>query len=125
MSETPANPYDRFSYPTYAHSQTHPDRLATMAKLFGMTPCPVESCRVLELGCGDGWNLIPMASTLPHSEFVGVDLAADPIARGSEVVEAVGLKNIHLLTLDVMDFDRAMGEFDYIVAHGLYAWVPQ
>jgi methyltransferase-like protein len=66
-----------------------------------------------------------MAATLPDSEFVGVDLASDPIARGCEVVGAIGLKNIRLLALDLMDFDGAMGEFDYIVAHGLYAWVPE
>ena len=41
--------------------QTHPDRLATIALLYGMAPRPVDRCRVLELGCGDGSNLIPMA----------------------------------------------------------------
>jgi len=96
-----------------------------MAKLFGMTPAPVERCRVLELGCGDGWNLIPMAFTLPESEFLGVDLAAAPIARGCDIISALELKNVRLVALNIMDFDGAFGEFDYIVAHGLYAWVPE
>ena len=42
--------YDEVPYPSGAFEQTHPDRLATMATLFGMTPAQVDRCRVLELG---------------------------------------------------------------------------
>ncbi|MGH7248244.1 MAG: methyltransferase regulatory domain-containing protein, partial [Pseudomonadota bacterium] len=59
------------------------------------------------------------------SEFLGVDLAEDPIARGRGVIRALGLENIRLLTLDLMDFGPSFGAFDYIIAHGLYAWVPE
>jgi hypothetical protein len=45
--------YDKVLYPSYTRIQTHPDRLATIATLFGMTPAPVERCRMLELGCGN------------------------------------------------------------------------
>jgi tRNA G46 methylase TrmB len=41
--------------------------------LFGLAPAAAERCRVLELGCGDGANLLSMAQTLPSSSFVGVD----------------------------------------------------
>ena len=60
-SSTAQNPYDEVLYPGYPFAQAHPDRLGAMARLFGMNPAPVEACRVLELGCGDGGNLIPMA----------------------------------------------------------------
>ena len=62
------NPYDKFLYPSYAYPQTHPDNLATLAALFGMEPAQVNHCRVLELGCGSGGNIIPMAFGLPHVE---------------------------------------------------------
>lgn len=81
--------YDEVLYPGYAYRQTHPDRLATMATLFGMTPAPVEGCRVLELGCGEGGNLIPMAFGLPRSQFLGIDLAQRPIQKGQAMVEAL------------------------------------
>ena len=68
--------YDEVPYPNLPFPQTHPDRLATLATLFGMAPAPVERCRVLELGCGAGGNLIPMALGLPESELLGIDLAA-------------------------------------------------
>ena len=70
-----ATSYDSVLYPSHACAETHPDRLATLATLFGLSPAPVERCRVLELGCGDGGNLLAMAFALPGSTFVGVDLA--------------------------------------------------
>jgi methyltransferase-like protein/trans-aconitate methyltransferase len=116
--------YDAVPYPGRAFPQAHPNRLATMATLFGMKPAPVERCRVLELGCGDGANLIPMAFGLPHSEFIGIDLAARAITKGQAFVEALGLRNIHLRQLDLVDVTPELGIFDYIIAHGLYSWVP-
>ncbi len=116
--------YDEVAYPGYPYPQTHPDRLATLATLFGMKPPRVECCRVLELGCGDGGNLIPMAFSLPESEFVGIDMAARPLGKGQALVEGLGLKNITLCQLDLMDVPRDLGQFDYIIAHGLYSWVP-
>ncbi|HVP46514.1 MAG TPA: class I SAM-dependent methyltransferase [Bryobacteraceae bacterium] len=116
--------YDEIPYPGSPYSQTHPDRLATLAILFGMTPAPVERCRVLELGCGDGGNIIPMAFGLPDSRFTGVDLAESAIVRGQELIAGLQLDNVELHHLDLMDFDPRFGEFDYIIAHGLYSWVP-
>ena len=116
--------YDEFPYPGAAFAQTHPDHLATLAILFGMTPAPAEQCRVLELGCGDGGNVIPMAFGLPNSHFTGVDLSGSAIARGQRIVDELRLANIRLRQLDVMDLGVDFGEFDYIIAHGLYSWVP-
>jgi methyltransferase-like protein len=116
--------YDEIIYPTRPHADTHPDRLATIATLFGMTPAPVERCRFLEIACGDAGNLIPMAYGLPGSEFFGFDLAAGPIEMGKEVAARLGLSNVTLSHLDLSDFPQSAGRFDYIVAHGLYSWIP-
>src|ERR1700730_8529631 len=116
--------YDELPYPGGSYTQTHPDRLATLGILFGMTPAPVESCRGLGLGCGDGGNLIPMAFNLPGSSFTGIDLSATAISRGLELITQLGLANIHIQQLDLMDMNTDSGEYDYIIAHGLYSCVP-
>ena len=118
------NAYDEVLYPGRPYPQTHPDRLAAIATLAGMHPTPVERCRVLELGCGDASNLIPMAHGLPGSEFVGVDLAARPIERGTQLARTLGLTNVRLHAMDLADVSADAGPFDYIVAHGLYSWIP-
>src|SRR3989442_15354915 len=97
------------------------DRLATIATLLGMTSAQVDACHVLEMGCGAGGNLIPMAFDLPESSFVGIDLAGSAIAQGRELIAALGLKNISLQQLDVMAFPSELGQFDYIVVHGYSA----
>lgn len=119
------NPYDAVAYPGQAYPSTHPNRLAVMAMLHGLTPPAVGSCRVLEIACGDGANLIPMAYTMPAAEFVGFDLAHAPIERGVGRVEELGLKNIRLFQGDLLAVGPELGRFDYIIAHGLYSWVPE
>ncbi len=117
--------YDEVQYPSAVYSQTHPDRLATIALLSGMEPTPVERCRVLELGSGDGFNLLAMSVGLPESEFVGIDLAEQPIARGNAIAARIGQKNVRLIARDVAEDCSDLGQFDYIIAHGLFSWVPQ
>jgi methyltransferase-like protein/SAM-dependent methyltransferase len=119
------NPYDQVPYPSLSYAPTHPDHLAAMAILMGMQPAPAEQCRVLELACAVGGNLIPMAYALPHSEFVGVDYSGRQIAEGQATVAALGLKNIAFEHLDILDVNRDLGQFDYIIAHGVYSWVPE
>jgi methyltransferase-like protein len=123
MHESPISEYDKFAYPTALYAQTHPDRLAAVATLMGLEPARIESARVLELGCGDGNNLITMACTLPGGDFQGIDLAIEPIRRGRRMIEAMGLKNVTLRQMNVLEAP-ALGTFDYIIAHGLYSWVP-
>jgi len=116
--------YDQVPYRTVALPQTHPDRLAVHARLFGLEPAPLASCRVLDVGCGDGANLLPMAAMFPESTFVGIDSAEVPIEDGRERAEDWGLANLDLRALDLMDLPDDLGPFDYIVAHGVYSWVP-
>jgi SAM-dependent methyltransferase len=118
-----SNTYDQVLYPSKAFQDTHPDRLATVATLHGLQP-PTRACRVLDVGCGDGSNLIPLAVALPGSHFVGIDLAARPIAIGQGTIARLGLSNVELHALDILDFPAHLGPFDYIIAHGFCSWVP-
>ena len=116
--------YDVIAYPHRPFSQMHPDRLAVMGRMFGMQPAYPNKCRMLEMGCGSGGHLIPLADHFPESSFWGVDLAATGIELGQKRVDALGLRNLRLDAMDLMDFPSDAGEFDFIVAHGLLSWVP-
>jgi protein-L-isoaspartate O-methyltransferase len=116
--------YDTIAYAAQPHATTHPDRLATVATFFGHAAASPETCRVLEVGCNDGANLIPMAVSLPQASFVGCDLSPAAVATGRATVEALGLANVSLLCEDLAALDPALGPFDFIVAHGVYSWVP-
>lgn len=117
--------YDAVAYPTSIFAQTVPDRMATLARLNGLDPPAIATARVLEIAGGDAMNIIALAQAWPEASFVGFDLAPSAIARGREWIANAGLGNIRLEVLDILDAaDRIEGEFDYIIAHGIYAWVP-
>jgi methyltransferase-like protein/SAM-dependent methyltransferase len=90
-----------------------------------MRPAPVDGCRVLELGCASGGNLLPLAEALPNSRFVGVDLSARQIDAGRQVAAALRLDNLDLRACSILDVDDSFGKFDYILCHGVYSWVPR
>src|SRR5262245_47242998 len=102
--------YDQVLYPNDPFPQTHPDRIATIGTLFGMTPAPVEQCRVLEIGCGRGANIMGMSYSLPSSEFSGVELSKRQNDEASAHADAVGIKNLALRTMSIMDVDESFGE---------------
>jgi len=117
--------YDEFPYPNRCFAQTHPDRLQTIAKLFGVAVANPETARILEIGCASGGNILPMAEQLPDAEFVGFDLSGNQIAQGQKIVDALSLRNIQLRQMDILDLDHQLGKFDYIICHGVYSWVPE
>jgi methyltransferase-like protein/SAM-dependent methyltransferase len=119
-----AESYDTTPYAGSAYYGTHPALLAAFGYIHGLTPPSPEECRVLELGCGDGSNIIPIAYDLPNSDIIGIDLSSVQIRFGQQKAHALGLKNIRLETRSLTEVGPADGKFDYIIAHGVYSWVP-
>ncbi len=116
--------YDELTYPGYAYAATHPSRLEVVGRLFGLEAAPAADCRVLELGCGDGGNALSIAQTLPGARVVAVDAAAGAIARGAALARAAGLENVELLCGEFGALPEELGAFDYVIAHGVYSWIP-
>lgn len=119
-------PYDRVVYPTAVFAQTHPERLAVLARLAGLDPVLPNEARMLEIGGGNCFNLLSLAAIYPGSQAHGFDLSQVAIARGQEIAEASGLTNVTLAVEDIMAAHRRYpaGSIDYVTVHGVYAWVP-
>lgn len=117
--------YRRLPYQGRAHFPSHVDVLATVPTLFGLSTPPPTRCRVLEIGCGDGTNLISMAHQLPESEFVGFDLVDTHIESGQQMLADLRLDNVTLYQQDLRDITVDLGDFDYIIAHGVFSWIPE
>lgn len=116
--------YDRVPYEGTAYGASHPNALAVAATLTGLTPTPLDRCRVLEIGCAAGNNLLPMASAYPTSEFVGIDLSGVQVEAGQAFLATANLPNVTLHHMSVMDIPESLGKFDYIICHGVWSWVP-
>jgi SAM-dependent methyltransferase len=62
--------------------------VAARRHFLGFEPAPIARCRVLELGCRAGGNLLPMPATLPEVTLAGCDLSPRAIdAAGRAVAE--------------------------------------
>lgn len=76
--------------------------------------------RVLDIGCGAGRNLVWIAATMPDAELcLGVDLAPTAIADARAFAAKAGVAP----RFEVLDFASVQGEFDIVIASGLYSWI--
>ena len=119
----PADPYDQRPYTDHAYAESHPDRLASVARLSGWEAPGVEAAHVLELGCGRGGNLLPIAAALPGARVVGVDRSRRQIEEARAIATATGLGNARFVVASFEDALGVGGPFDYVVAHGVASWV--
>lgn len=116
--------YDKRVYTSNAFSYSSPGHLRSAAHLYGLESVPLQNARVLELGCAGGGNLLPFAIAYPQAHVVGIDLSSVQVNQGQEVVKALGIKNLHLHAMSLTDITPDFGQFDYIIAHGVFSWVP-
>ena len=116
--------YDALPYDNLPRWTTHPDCLATAAHLHGLTVPPVPSARVLELGCSTGVNLIALAMALPEGRYTGLDLSATQVGAARALAGALGLEQVRFEAADLRAVSGRLGEFDYILCHGVYSHVP-
>ena len=118
-----SNTYNEVEYLSMPVRETDPLAMAMVAALFGVDAPDPRSCDLLELGCGDGGNLMSIASAYPGIRAVGFDPASAAIQRGREMLERTGLDNVVLHDDEAsVDLD---GTMDYVYAHGVLSWVDE
>lgn len=118
------NAYDRVPYGSQTVSLTQPDHLALCSLLAGGPLPPREGFRLLEVGCAEGGNLVPLAVHHPESRFVGIDSSATEIALGRVAQAELCVENLELKVADLRDPTALDGRFHFIIAHGVYSWIP-
>lgn len=120
--------YDRVPYDSMPIAEADPARLVAQARLFGVAV--PDRWRVLEIGCGAGGHLVPLAARNPGDRWVGFDRATVPVQQARGLAERLGAR-VDVLQLDLDDAAEALAAdglpeaYDLIVAHGVYSWVPE
>ena len=89
------NSYDELPYKSYPIEWTAPERLALASMLHGGPRPPLDSYRVLELGCGIGGNLLPLAYYRRNAAFVGIDGANSQIAVAESRKASLGIRTLN------------------------------
>jgi SAM-dependent methyltransferase len=80
-----------------------------------------------ELGCGRGLTVNVLAATNPRAHFYGIDFNPAHISGARYLAETARLSNVTLLENSFEELvdgkSRDLPPFDFIVLHGVYAWV--
>lgn len=76
------------------------------------------------LGCGSADGLLPFAIANPQALVVGVDSSDELIKRGRASACKLKLDNVQLHCQEYGTLSDVLGEFDYIIASGLYSYLP-
>lgn len=116
--------YDTIPYESTPIADAHPYKLAALGHLLKLTPPPPATSRILELGCAEGGTLIPLARLFPDAQLLGLELSAVQTNTGNTLINTLGLRNVRIQCADILDVGSELGQFDYIIAHGVYSWVP-
>ncbi|MGL4399219.1 MAG: methyltransferase [Luteolibacter sp.] len=126
MSDPVLDLYQSSVYQAMSHPSTDPAVTAVAARLAGLeVAAPVEA-RFLEIGCAAGHNLLPLAARWPGGHFVGIDFSTAAIQEARETAAHAGLHNVEFIETDLRAYDPGGGvAFDFIIAHGVYSWVPE
>ena len=118
------DPYDELPYRSLSVEWSAPERLAVTSLLHGGPRTPTRRYRVLELGCANGANLLPLAYYRRDAEFVGVDGARSQIELATARRSELGLSNLEFVCADFREAAvNVSGKFDYILAHGIFSWI--
>ena len=125
LTQRIAQSYDELPYSSACYHTSSPENLRTVAHLFGLEAPPLARARVLELGCAAGGNLISFAARHPEAVVVGVELSSVQVEAGQRTIGAMGLDNARIEQGSIVDIDASLGQFDYILCHGVYSWVPE
>lgn len=123
------------SNPAYIQRQTQgdpgrlapdhsPQHLRATAHLYGLATSPLADARVLVLGCGTAEGMLPFSLAHPRSRLVGIDISEQLIRSGIDIINRLKLDNIALHCQDYGSLDESLGQFDYIIATGLYSYLP-
>jgi 16S rRNA (guanine527-N7)-methyltransferase len=81
-----------------------------------------EPCRVLDLGSGAGFPVIPLALAMPHQTFYSIDSVGKKINFQKHVKRTMGLKNLEIQCARVEELVQTCPDwqaFDMVVARAV------
>ncbi len=70
--------------------------------------------RILDIGCGLGHNVLPIALAFPDAEIIAIDTGAPMLRYGHARAQALGVKNVTFVQMDGGKLDYPDEYFDWV-----------
>ena len=114
------------AYPDHFHSQQAPVHTAVVMAALGQATPGRQGTSWCEIGCGQGFTAILLASVNPGMQFHGIDINPEHIRLARENARRAGLRNITFACEDISAGHAVAESYDFITCFGLLSWVsPQ
>ena len=112
-------------YTEHFFRELSPAWLNYVATINGCQPRPLDpGFTYMELGCGLGQTVTLLAGAHPQGRFYGVDFNPAHVDWARRYAAAAGIGNVEFLERSFLDLGaQEVPECDFIVLHGVYAWV--
>jgi 2-polyprenyl-3-methyl-5-hydroxy-6-metoxy-1,4-benzoquinol methylase len=86
-----------------------------------VSPSDFVGKRLLDFGCGSGASTMAMASLLPQTEIVGVELEASRLVLANQIKAFRGLENVNFYcSPSGSELPSGIGVFDFIMLSAVY-----
>lgn len=94
------------------HSDTYLRNLEIKAISSQLTP----DCKIIDVGCGNGFSTMEFAQQFPSTAFTGVDYASQMITHAKDSLSSKSLKNISFQEMDILKpCNTLLGQFDIAI----------
>lgn len=123
MSRSFAELHRAEAYPAMSHPAADPAVNAVVARAAGLDVADPAGARILEIGCGTGHHLLSLANRWPGARCHGVDISGQYISVARNRARQAALGNARFFECPLEQFEPE-GEYEVIIAHGVFSWVP-
>ncbi len=70
--------------------------------------------RILDIGCGLGHNVLPIAQAFPDAEVVAIDTGAPMLRYGHARAQSLGVRNVRFIQMNCESTPFGDGSFDWV-----------
>ena len=86
---------------------------------------PLPDHRVLDLGCGAGFDTLLAAQMVgPNGKVIGVDMTPEMIAKARNNAEILGLANVEFVLGAIEHLPLPDASFDLVISNGVFNLCP-
>jgi len=112
--------YMEHPYPNYSHEEREQIFAAELTRyhFLGLEEF-LPQARVIDVGCGTGHRVIPIARHFGVKEYVGLDHSTASLRVAQELVEELYFKQATLVEGDIFNVPYPDKSFDIVISQGV------
>jgi ubiquinone/menaquinone biosynthesis C-methylase UbiE len=112
--------YMRHPYPSYSKEERRNIFAAELCRYryLGLEPFMFDA-RVIDVGCGTGHRVMPLAKHFGVKEYIGLDHSSASLGVADKLAKELGLESVTLVEGDLFNIPYSDDSFDIVISQGV------